>query len=270
MARRPAKLRSVFRRALHAERRALFGWSAGMATYAFVMTAMFPTIRSNPQITNLYRSYPEALRAMFSMQDLSTGSGFIRTEIFSVVAPLLLTVFAVLWGSDLVAGEEDRGTIDILLANPISRTRVLLESWAALGVGVGAVALGLWVGLEVGNLAFDCALPASSLIAACTATGLLAFCFGSMALAFGAGTGGRGLARGLTVALLVVSYLLATLAELISWIKPLRPISPWYHAMGVDPLGTGWRYWHLGIVLGVAALVTTIGLSAYRNRDLAT
>lgn len=270
MRRRSSRLRSVFQRCLHAERRALLGWSAGVATYAFVMTAMFPTIRSSPDITNLYRSYPEALRAMFDMSDLSTGVGFIRTEIFSMVAPLLLTVFAVIWGSDLIAGEEDRGTVDILLANPISRSRVAIEAWASLVVGLLVVAAGLWVGLEAGNLAFSCDLPLGGLTAACGATALLALCYGSVALALGAGTGARGLARGATVALLVVTYLMATLAELISWIKPLRPLSPWYHAMGTDPLGSGWHPWHLAVVLGVALASSSLGVLAYNRRDLGT
>lgn len=270
MARRTARLRSTFWRYLHAERRALLGWSAGVAAYAFVMTAMFPTIRSSPDITNLYRSYPEALRVLFSIEDLGTGAGFIHTEIFSVVAPLLLTVFAVLWGSDLIAGEEDRGTVDLLMANPISRGRVLLEAWAALFVGLVVVAFALFVGLEAGNLAFACSLPTGGLTAACAATGLLAFCLGSIALALGAGSGGRGLARGATVAVLVVSYLVASLAELISWIRPLRPLSPWYHAMGVDPLGTGWRFWHLSVVVALAVAAVGLGLAAYRRRDLAT
>lgn len=270
MPRRRARLRSTFHRCLHGERRALVGWSLGVATYALVMTAMFPTVRSSPGIANLYRAYPEALRAMFSIQDLSTGSGFIRAEIFSFVAPLLLTVFAVLWGSDLVAGEEDRGTVDVLLANPVSRSRFLLEAWAALAASLVLVATALWVGLELGNLVFDVELPLNGLTAACAASGLLAFCFGSIALALGAGTGGRGLARGVTVALLVVSYLLATLAELIHWIKPLRPASPWYHAMGVDPLGSGWQPWRLAFVVGVAGIVVWLGLLAYRRRDLGT
>lgn len=123
------------------------------------MAALFPTIRGNPQLATLHETYPRALRSLFDITDLTTGIGFMRAEVFSLVAPLLLIVMAVLWGADLIAGEEDRGTIDILMANPVSRARVLLEKWAALVVGVSvtgaALGAGLalavpWAGLHIG------------------------------------------------------------------------------------------------------------------------
>src|SRR5579872_5786379 len=117
--RRPASLHSVFERTVHEHRRSLAVWSAGLFTLAVVMAALYPTVRGNPQLATLHETYPKALRSLFGITDLTTGVGFMRAEVFSLVAPLLLIVLAVLWGSDLVAGEEDRGTIDILLANPV-------------------------------------------------------------------------------------------------------------------------------------------------------
>ena len=69
------------------------------------------------------------------------------------------------------------------------------------------------------------------------ASWLVATVFGTIALAVGAATGRRGLARGLGALAAVVAYLLSSLAEVVRWLEPVRPVSPWYHALGVDPLG---------------------------------
>ena len=268
--RRSAVLHSIFERALHEQRRALYGWSAGLALLALLMAALYPTVRDNPGLATLHESYPEALRSLFGIADLTTGTGYLRAEIFSLMGPLLLVILAVLWGSDLTAGEEERHTIDVLLANPVSRRRVVFEKWVAmvLGVGVAAAALGVVIGaggplvrLHVGSVA---------LTAAVLSSWLLAVLFGSLALAVGAATGRRGLARGVVAAAAVAAYLLSSLPELVSWLRPLRPLSPWYHALGVDPLGSGLQGLHLLVLVVLVGLCAAVGAAAFARRDLGT
>lgn len=233
------------------------------------MTALYPAVRGNQQLAQLEQSYPRALRELFDVGDLTTAVGFLRAELFSFTGPLLVVLLGVLWGSDLVAGEEERGTIDILLANPISRREVLLEKWLALAAGIGVASLGLGVGLAVGLPAFSLQIGPARVVAAVLATGLLGLLFGSVALALGAGTGHRGLARGLTALLAVTAYLSSTLAGLVDWLGPLRTASPWYHALGVDPLANGFQAVHLLVLVGILGGVTLAGLVAFERRDLA-
>ena len=56
-------------------------------------------------------------------------------ELFSLMAPLLLIVFSIGAGASAIAGEEDRHTLELLLANPVSRCRIVLEKLAALVAG---------------------------------------------------------------------------------------------------------------------------------------
>ena len=47
---------------------------------------------------------------------------------------LLAIFFAISMGTAAIAGEEDTRTMDVLLANPIPRHRVVLESFAAMAL----------------------------------------------------------------------------------------------------------------------------------------
>ena len=267
--RRPAALHSVFERTFHEQRRSLMVWTAGLFVLAVTMAALYPTIRGNRELSNLYESYPKALRSLFGIADLTTGIGYLRAELFSLVVPLLLIVLAVLWGGDMIAGEEDRGTMDILMANPISRRRVVCEKWGALGMGIVMVAAGLTAGLVVGVLATGMHVKVVGLAAAVVSTTLLGVLFGSIALAVGAATGRRGAARGTAAALAVLAYLVSSLADLVAWLEPIRPLSPWYHALGVDPLTTGFSLLHIAVLVGLILLAGAVAVVTFDRRDLA-
>lgn len=266
--RRPIPLHSVFERAVHEGLRALIGWTASLMLLALAMTALYPTIRGNRQLATLHDTYPKALRSLFGIQDLTSGVGFLRAEIFSLVGPLLVIIFAVLWGSDLIAGEEDRGTIDILMANPVSRRRVVVEKWLALVVGVVVAGAGLGLGLAIGIPAAGMRVGWQGACAAVIATVLVGILFGTVALAIGAATGRRGLARGVTAVLAVVAYLMSSLSDLVTWLRPVRPASPWYHGLGIDPLTTGFRPWHLVVLLALGAGAAAVAAAAFERRDL--
>lgn len=259
----------MFERTFHEHRRSILVWSAGLFALAAVMAGLYPTIRDNPQLATLHETYPKALRSLFGITDLTTGVGFLRAEVFSLVAPLLLVVLAVLWGGDLIAGEEDRGTIDILMANPISRGRVLLEKWAALAAGVTVTGAALAAGLAIAIPAVGLRVSVAGVAAAVVSVVLMALLYGSIALTVGAATGRRGFARGSAAALAVAAYLVSSLADLVGWLKTIRPVSPWYHALGVDPLTTGFSALHLLVPLGLTILVVLAGAFAFNRRDLA-
>ena len=265
-----AHLHSVFERTLHEQRRALVGWSLGMVALAATMLALYPTVHGNEQFSKLIDSYPEAFKSFFGVADYTSGPGYLRAEVFSFMAPLLLVILAVLWGSDLTAGEEERGTIDVLMANPVSRRRVVAEKWAALSVGVAVVATSLGVVIAVAGPAVSLHVGWGPLWASVVASGILALLLGSLALALGAATGRRGMARGVTAMVAVAAYLLSSLAGLVSWLRPVRWLSPWYHALGVDPMATGFRPFHLAVLVVLVAACAVAALVAFDRRDLGT
>ncbi len=251
------------------QRHSLYGWGSGLFALALLMCLLYPTVRSNPALATLHETYPKALRSLFGITNLATGTGFLRAELFSVVAPMLVIVLAVLWGGDTIAGEEERGTINLLLSNPVTRWRVLLEKWAALLAGVVAVCGGLAAGLAIGSPLARLDIAWSRLAAAILATALLGALFASVALALGAASGRRGLARGVASLLAVASYLLSSLANLISWLAPLKGLSPWYHALGVDPLSRGLQLDHVSIVAAMTLFAAGVAVVGFERRDLA-
>jgi hypothetical protein len=143
----------------------LVGWSIGIAATIILELALYPTVRNN-DMSKLIDSYPDSVKQLFGLADFATGTGYVRAELFSFVLPLMVVLFGVLWGSDAIAGEEDRGTLDLVLANPITRRRVVAEKAAALLTGLAMVCAAMTVALVVGDAAFSVGVPVARLVAA--------------------------------------------------------------------------------------------------------
>ena len=119
-------LGSVFAKSLRDLRRSFTGWSLGLAGYVALIVAVYPTIRDNRDLNKLVESYPEALKAFIAFggqADFTSAAGYLGSELFAFMIPALFLVASVGNGAGAIAGEEERGTLDLLLSFPRSRTR---------------------------------------------------------------------------------------------------------------------------------------------------
>jgi ABC-2 type transport system permease protein len=266
-------LRSVFGAALWSRRRSLAWWVGGSFAYLLFLGSAFPTLRENAtDFERMLDSYPEALRAMFNMVEgvsLSTGPGFLHMELFSMVLPLLLIVFAMGFGSRAIAGEEEEGTLDLLLSTPISRRRVLLEQFAAMVVSTFVIGAVTCAAILIAGVSFDMGLVPGRVAAAVFAAVLIALVFGTLALAVGSVTGRRGLAIGVAGAAAVAAYLVFSLAEVLSWLGTVQKASPWYYYAQSAPLLHGPEWAHAGVLAAIVVALAVVGGVVLERRDLA-
>jgi ABC-2 type transport system permease protein len=265
-------LRNPFLKTLRDARRALVWWSLGLIGMAVLMTAVYPTVRDNPALDKLVDQYPDALKAFIGFGggiDYSTGAGYLGIELFSFMVPLLLLVAAIGAGARAIAGTEERGTLDLLLANPISRQRLVAEKLAALAAELLFLALVLFLALLVGVRAFDLEVSTAHLAAATASAALLAFAFGAISLAAGAASGRTAAAIGVSAAGAVAAYLVNGLADLVGFLEPLQKASPFYHYAAPDPLHHGLSPSHALFLLGIAAVASVLAVVVFERRDVA-
>lgn len=263
-------LHGVFLKSLRDVLRAFAWWSLGLASYAVLIVGLWPTVRDNPALAKLEQSYPAELKAFFSFGgfDVSTAAGFLGTELYSLMVPLLLIVAAIGAGARAIAGEEEQGTLDTLLANPISRRRLTLEKWAALALELTGLAAVLFVTLAVATTVAGMDVSVGNLASATLSALLLGLAIGSIAFALGAATGRRSLAIGLSAAAAVAAYLVNGLAPLVDAIDAIRWLSPWYHYAAGDPLRTGLSVGHAIVLAAVAVAAAAVAVAAFDRRDV--
>ncbi|HET9076235.1 MAG TPA: ABC transporter permease subunit [Acidimicrobiales bacterium] len=264
-------LPSVIVRAARDQRRSILVWTAALVALVAMYAAVYPSLKGNATYSKLIDEMPKAYRALFSVAsgaDFTTGAGYLNTELMSFMGPLLVLLYAVGAGSGAVAGEEDRHTMDMVLANPIGRGSLVVGRYMVLAGGVIALMAVLWAALLTAGAAAGMGLPVGRSAAAVGHLGALGMLFGALAMLTGAATGRLGLSRAVAAFGAVAAYLLNGFGQLVGWIRPLRPLSPFYLYNGHDPLRTG--FWMPGILVSLAltALMVTAAVWAFRRRDV--
>jgi len=264
---------SVALKTLRDARRGFAWWSLGLAGLVALIVAVYPSVRDNPALDRLVQDYPEVLQAFIGFGgqiDYVSAAGYLGSELYSFMVPLLFLLVAVGGGARSLAGEEEQGTLDLLLAQPVSRRRVALEKLAALTVELAAIAAVLWASLWVGVRVVGMSISGLHLAAATSSAGLLALAFGAVALLVGAAGGKRARSIGVTAAAAVAAYLVNSLAPLVEALEPAQKASPFYHYAVSDPLRRGLEPVHVLVLIGIAVGAAVLTPYAFDRRDIAS
>jgi ABC-2 type transport system permease protein len=263
-------LRSVGLKAFYDQWRGTLSLAFAMAFYSGVLVALYPSISSIVSIKDLFEKLPEAFRALFAQGgvDFTTPEGFIATEFFSIVGPLLFFGYTIGIGGSATAAEEERGTIDMLAALPIARWRIPFEKFLALIVGTAILAVALWGGIVVGARIVGVELSTQGIAALTISAALMGLLFGALALWIGAATGRRTFTIGLAFGAAILSYFLYSFSELVDALKPVRPLSPFTYYIGDNPLVNGLMFRNVAVLVGVTAVLVVLELVTFSRRDL--
>lgn len=233
----------------------------------FLEAAMWPSMADMPALDDYLEDFPTALKEVFSIDQMSTGQGFLNAELFTLVLPMLFLVFGITRGARMIAGEEEAGTLDLLLVTPLSTTRFLLEEVLALVTSVVALGAGVLAATLVGSAAFGLGVSPLAAFAGSLASTLLGIEFGTVALVVGALTGHRGLALGVTSGLALASYVLFVAGLFVDSLASWRSISPFHQALHAGPLASDLPASYLWLVV-VPLTACLAALPQWSRRDI--
>jgi ABC-2 type transport system permease protein len=261
----------VLRRSVLDALRGLVFWTVGIVLLVLVTVSIWPSIEGNADLTEAIENYPEELKAFLGGSlDFATAAGYLNAELYSLMVPLLLLVYGIGAGARAIAGEEEAGTLDLLLSHPLRRRRVLLEKLGAavaLLIVLGAI---VFVSVTLSSAAFGLDVGTLDVAAATLAAVLLGATFAALAILVGAATGSRALAIAVPTAVVIASYLLFGLGNLVDALEPLRPLSPWEWYAGGDPLRNGFDWAGTLLLAAATAVLAGAAIPLFERRDLST
>lgn len=243
----------------------LFVVSAAMF---FVMGVLMGPVYAamDSTLLSLGDALPESMLAFFGGGDLSTPEGFYQIESFGLVAPIAVMVVTIMLGAKALAGEEADRTMGLLLAQPVSRSKVLAEKMITMllfGVVVGVVT---FAGVLAGNALGSMGMNVGHIAATCVLLTLIGLLFGALALLMSAATGLMSMAIWVPVAAALAAHVLNAMANLqgATWGR----ISPFHYYLGSDPLTTGMSWGNAAVLTGATVVLLGLAFPAFARRDL--
>jgi polyether ionophore transport system permease protein len=253
-------LRSVYLKTVRDYRVAILGWGIGMGLVMVSTMASVATLVTTPQA----REQLISLAAQFSWNAdvvaVDTVGGYATFKIGIFI--FLIAVWPLLAGSRMLRGEEDRGSLDVLLSAPRPRTRVALEKLAAIWTAL--LAMGVLIGLVAfaGGRKFGADFGLGDALLFGLNLALVCAVIGGLALLISQFTQEQGPAAGWTAGLLLVFIVLDMVHRVIpntEWISRLSPIyyyslsKPLVPSYGINP-GAMLFLLALGLILGGASV----------------
>jgi len=141
---------TIFIYALGRSRGQILGWGLTLAVLGGYLVGFYDTLAEQQEaLGQLISSYPPELMAFFGdFSDMFTPQGYLNVEFFSYM-PLILGIYAVIAGSGMLAGDEESGTMDLVMAHPLSRTALFLGRLAAFEMTVFSILLLTWAGFAI-------------------------------------------------------------------------------------------------------------------------
>jgi ABC-2 type transport system permease protein len=116
-----------------------------LGALSVLFVSLFPSIATSGVDFEAYmESLPPALQAAFGASGglaFTTIEGFLAVELYQFFWVLLLGIYVAYQAGGLIAGDVERGRMDVLLAAPVFRRRVVVEKFLSLVSGVVVVNL---------------------------------------------------------------------------------------------------------------------------------
>src|SRR5262249_22439716 len=121
---------SVFLKTLRDYRIAILGWGVGIALLMYTVLSAISALVATPEARASLVSLASSFAWIAEPVRVDTPGGYATWKYGFTI--LVLALWPILVGSRMLRGEEERGSLDVLLSLPRGRGRVALEKLAAM------------------------------------------------------------------------------------------------------------------------------------------
>ncbi len=222
-----------------------------------------------------------------SYSQMATTAGRIAIAYDDPIVLLLVTVWAISRGSDAVSGELNRGTMEMVLAQPVSRLGVLTSQAAVTVLGSALLALTALLGTRVGLATVNIEQPAPIHVFYPAALNLFAITvfLAGLSTMVSSGSSYRARTIGIVGGIYAVSMLMKVVGRMATgweWLTNFSFFTPFEPQMLVGDTTRAWAWstvgpdevWMLGglgyasILIGLGLVFYGIAIAVFCHRDL--
>jgi ABC-2 type transport system permease protein len=261
---------SVYLKTLTDLRGTIIAGSLGVAFIGAVNVLLFPTIQNMEGLVRFLEGLPPVFKAMIGdVSAMARLEGFLHVKLFDPL-PLLLVIFGIAHAAQLLAGELEHKHVDLLLARPVRRWRVVLAKYLAVASGLVVLAVVMAATVVACARVIEAEVAARYLILATLNALPLTLLFTALALLGSSLAAHPRRPAFAAAAVVVLSYVLETLRLVSPALAGWRPVSLFaYHKAGFPLIGTP-DPGAVAVLLGFTALLVAGACLIWERRDLAS
>jgi ABC-2 type transport system permease protein len=246
-------------------------WSIGVLFFIFFNLIFYPSVRDQAtQYNQIVSQIPQGARGLISdTADILSPTGYLSSQIFYSMLPLLLGFLAISLGSSLIGREEKEGTVELLLGRPISRAKLIVSKTVLglivlLGVGlIGVLSTAIMAKLV------SLAVPFKNIVIAGLVCMMLALSWGAIAFMITMlGRGARSASIAVATLVAIAGYILTSLTDTAKWLVWPARFFPFHYYHPGEILNGIYHWQDLLFMTAVIVVCAVISVVAFRRRDI--
>lgn len=219
----------------------ILGWGIPLMLLGIITIPFYDLVAENEKqlrpVLDTLKPFLKSFIGGDEAEQVFTPEGFIALRYFAFL-PVVMGIFGSVYGSGLLAGDEEKGILDFLMAQPISRAQMfwgrLLAFFICLALIIAFGWFGLWLGvLKAESMVFSpikLLLPYVSVFA-------VTWLFASISLALSMVMPSRSAAAMLSGIIVLVGYIITTLSKTIKGLEAWALFSPITYFQGNAMVG---------------------------------
>jgi ABC-2 type transport system permease protein len=253
---------------------AILWWTLGSIVVSGFILLLYPPIRNQAhQFNQLINQLPPGLRELksggASSINVADPVSFLNSQLFYITLPIVWIILAITRASGILGRDEQNHTLELLLARPISRGRLLFAKALSLVLELFIVGGLTLLAIIVLAPLVDLHVGTAHLARATAYTVLFSLSFGLIAFMLQAADSlTRRAASAIAVFIAFGGYLIASMSGLTSWLDTPAKFAP-YHYFTPDKILKGQSVIGLDIYLvGILVLAAVLSYLGFRQRDI--
>ena len=262
---------SILRATLRQRRTSIMWYTVSLVAYSWLMTWFYPQIGGGQYADLIANMPPEMLAILGGTEvDFASLGGYFQTEYLGLMWMLIVASALIIFASKAFAGEISAGTMEFVLAQPVSRMRLAVTRVVALVSYVLVLSAATFVPIALLGPAYDIELSARTFWTLSAFGALFMGAVGGSALLLSSMFRDGGRAGGIAVGVMGVFWiadLVSNVSEAAKVLDPVNIVTYWQpgkiiNGDAVKP-EAWWIYGIIGVVSFIAAVVV------FSRRDVA-
>jgi ABC-2 type transport system permease protein len=261
---------TLLRGTLYQRRTAIFWYCISLVLYSWMMVWFWDQMGS--VYSKMLENYPQEILALFGGNEVSfaTLGGFFQVEYLGLMWMIIIGSAVVLFAGRAFSGEIGSGTMEFLLAQPVSRARVAITRVVAFVAYALALNIATFVPIQLFGRPYGIELEAKAFWSVFALGVLFTLAIGGFAMLLSSMFRDSGKPIGIAAGVLLlfwVADMIGNVSDVADALDPVNVVSYWQPGKiingGSAPIESWWLY-------GVIAIVSLAGaVVIFTRRDVA-